>query len=194
MTVYEFLLHAARSYSGVVNGGKTEEIRIDLTRKSIWSGRLPIMREGKLLLKSVRLENGELCKLEGLIDFEGDAYAEIERLYAQFKRSVPNRHVRLNKGYFKALSSDALTMEELMDNMPRPEARMALEEICRLENITVSEEEIDNAYAEVSQKYGMTAQQLRDTFGTGNDEKLRKDICMKKAISFLENNAQITVE
>ena len=78
MTVYEFLLHAARSYSGVVNGGKTEEIRIDLTRKSIWSGRLPIMREGKLLLKSVRLENGELCKLEGLIDFEGDAYAEIE--------------------------------------------------------------------------------------------------------------------
>lgn len=127
MTVYEFLLHAARSYSGVVNGGKTEEIRIDLTRKSIWSGRLPIMREGKLLWKSVRLENGEVCKLEGLIDFEGDAYAEIERLYAQFKRSVPNRHVRLNKGYFKALSSDALTMEELMDNMPRPEARMALE-------------------------------------------------------------------
>ena len=32
-----------------------------------------------------------------------------------------------NKGYFKALSSDSLTMEELMDNMPRPEARMALE-------------------------------------------------------------------
>ena len=85
------------------------------------------MRSGQLLRTSVRLENGEVCKLEGLIDFEGDAYAEIERLYAQFKRSVPNRHVRLNKGYFKALSSDALTMEELMDNMPRPEARMALE-------------------------------------------------------------------
>ena len=33
----------------------------------------------------------------------------------------------LNRGYFKALSSDALTMEELMDNMPRPEARLALE-------------------------------------------------------------------
>ena len=73
-------------------------------------------------------------------------------------------------------------------------ARMALEEICRLENITVSEEEIDNAYAEVSQKYGLTAQQLRDTFGANNDEKLRKDICMKKAIVFLENNADITVE
>ena len=127
MTVYEFLIHAARSYSGVVNGGKTEEIRIDLTHKSIWSDKLCIMRNGKLLMQSVRLENGEVCELEGIIDFEGDAYGEIERLYAQFKRSVPNRHVKLNKGYFKALSSDSLTMQELMDNIPRPEARMALE-------------------------------------------------------------------
>ena len=71
-------------------------------------------------------------------------------------------------------------------------ARMALEEICRLENITVTEEEINNAYAEVSQKYGVTAQQLRDTFGANNDDKLRKDICMKKAIAFLEKNAEIT--
>ncbi len=127
MTVYEFLIHAARSYSGVVNGGKTEEIRIDLTHKSIWSDKLYIMRNGKLLRQSIRLESGEVCKLEGLIDFEGDAYGEIERLYAQFKRSVPNRHVKLNKGYFKALSSDSLTMQELMENTPRPEARMALE-------------------------------------------------------------------
>ena len=127
MTVYEFLIHAARSYSGVVNGGKTEDITLDLTRKSIWSGRFCILRDGQIMYPSIRLDNGEVCELDGLIDFGGDPYAEIERLYAQFKRSVPNRHVRLNKGYFKALSSDALTMEELMDNMPRPEARIALE-------------------------------------------------------------------
>ena len=56
MTVYEFLIHAARNYSGMVNGGKTEEIRIDLTHKSIWSDKLCIMRNGKLLMQSVRLE------------------------------------------------------------------------------------------------------------------------------------------
>ena len=65
--------------------------------------------------------------MDGLIAFDGDPYAEIERLYARYKRSVPNRHEKLNKGYFKALSSDALTMEELMDNMPRPQARLELE-------------------------------------------------------------------
>ena len=73
-------------------------------------------------------------------------------------------------------------------------ARMALEEVCRLENITVSDEEINKAYAEVSAKYGVPVEQLRATFGADNDEKLRKDICMKKAISFLEANAEITEE
>ena len=73
-------------------------------------------------------------------------------------------------------------------------ARMALEEICRLEGITVTDEEINNAYADVSAKYGVPVEQLRATFGADNDEKLRKDICMKKAISFLEANAEITAE
>jgi trigger factor len=71
-------------------------------------------------------------------------------------------------------------------------ARMALEEICRLENITVTEAEIDATYEEVSKRYGMTAKQLRDTFGADNDDKVRKDICMKKAIAFLESCADIT--
>ena len=73
-------------------------------------------------------------------------------------------------------------------------ARMALEEICRLENITVSDEEINKAYGEVSSKYGVPVEQLRATFGADNDEKLRKDICMQKAIAFLEANAEIVEE
>ena len=72
-------------------------------------------------------------------------------------------------------------------------ARLALEEICRLENITVTEEEIDAAYEEVSKRYGMSAQQLREAFGAGNDDKVRRDICMKKAIAYLESVADITV-
>ena len=73
-------------------------------------------------------------------------------------------------------------------------ARLALEEICRLEGIVVTDEEINNSYTEVSAKYGVPVEQLRATFGADNDEKLRKDICMKKAIVFLEENAQITAE
>ena len=127
MTVYEFLKQAVQSHSAVVGCGKTEDIRCDLATHSIWSGLKPIMLGGKIVAPCVFLENGDTFALDGLIDFEGDLYTEIERLYARYKRSVPNRHEKLNKGYFKSLSSDALSMEELMDNMPRPQARLELE-------------------------------------------------------------------
>lgn len=127
MTVYEFLVHASQTYSAVVGGGKTEDIMLDLKSRSIRSRKRLILQNGIIVRPAVYLENGEKLELNGLIDFSGDPYAEIERLYAQFKHSVPNRHVRLNKGYFKALSSDSLTMQELTDNMPRPQARLELE-------------------------------------------------------------------
>ena len=127
MTLYEFLNHAATMHTTIQGGGKTDELEFDLVRKSISSGRLCILREGKLLLNKIHLTDGTIIELDGLIDFDGDPYAQIERLYAQFKRSVPNRHEKLNRGNFKALSSDSLTMEELTDNMPRIQARYQLE-------------------------------------------------------------------
>lgn len=127
MTVYDFLPLAANAYTTIRGGDKTDELRFDLTRKSIQSGGLYIVCDGQLALRKVYLANGTVCELDGLIDFSGEPYAQIERLYAQFKRSVPNRHERLNRGNFKALSSDALSMRELMDNMPRVEARYRLE-------------------------------------------------------------------
>ena len=116
MTVFEFLKQAAQSHSGIVGGGRTDEIRFELTTRNIWSGMKAIVLGGKIA-----------CERIDLIRFDGDPYAEIERLYAQYKRSVPSRHEKLNRGYFKALSSEALTMRELEENMPRSQARIELE-------------------------------------------------------------------
>lgn len=127
MTIYEFLKLAAQAHSTIIGGGKTDDLRFDLPSKSIWSGRLFILRDGEPKLRRIFLSNGAVCEIDGLISFEGNPFAEIERLYAQYKRSVPSRHDRLNKGYFKVLSSDSLTMQELKENMPRVEARYMLE-------------------------------------------------------------------
>ena len=127
MTVYGFLKRAARSHSGIVDGGRTDEIRFGLTARNIWSGMKAIVLDGKIACPHIALENGEAYRLDDLIQFSGDPYAEIERLYAQYRRSVPSRHEKLNRGYFKALSSDALTMKELEENMPRSQARIELE-------------------------------------------------------------------
>ena len=116
MTLYEYLIETCRSCIG----GRIpyEHIAVDLEGRTITLG------------KKVLLHNGVLTPLSPvreLIDFSGDPYTEIERLYHQFKHSVPSRMERVNRGYFRALSPDRLTMEELEKNMHRMEARVQLE-------------------------------------------------------------------
>ena len=116
MTLYDHLIQTCqRCAQGEI---PYERITIDLNTRSILLGDMLLLDHGVPTSVTPRQE---------LICFEGDPYAEIERLYAQFKRSVPVRMERVNKGYFKALSSDALTMEELENNLPRTEARIRLE-------------------------------------------------------------------
>ena len=60
--------------------------------------------------------------------------------------------------------------------------------------ITVTDEEVETAYVQVAQMYQMTVEQLKQTYGGENEENLRKDILLKKAIAVLEANAEITVQ
>lgn len=116
MTLYDHLIQTCqRCAQGEI---PYERITIDLNARSILLGDMLLLNHGTPT---------SIAPVHELICFEGDPYAEIERLYAQFKRSVPVRMERVNKGYFKALSSDALTMEELENNLPRTEARIKLE-------------------------------------------------------------------
>ena len=77
MTVYEFLKQAAQSHSAVVGGGKMDEIRCDLGTHSITSGTRAIVENGCVVLPLIALENGKTFTLDGLIDFDGNPYAEI---------------------------------------------------------------------------------------------------------------------
>lgn len=117
MTVHDYLME---TYQGFSQGIPFERISIDLNSHTICIGQ-------RILVERGRLVQQKDVALDGLIAFSGDPYAEIERLYAQYKRSVPTRQEPLSRGAFKALSSDQLSMEELEHNMSRLEARLRLE-------------------------------------------------------------------
>ena len=91
------------------------------------------------------------------------------------------------------------TMEDLRDEL-RPnatstvKARLALQEVSRLENITVSEEEIEAEYQVFSRECGIPVEQLKQACGNDAIEALRKDVTMKKTIAVLVDNADITVQ
>ena len=73
-------------------------------------------------------------------------------------------------------------------------ARLALQEVSRLENITISEEEIETEYQVFSRECGIPVEQLKQACGNDAIEALRKDVTMKKTIAVLVDNADITVQ
>ena len=135
----------------------------------------------------------ELVKqVEDVTFDEAEVKAEIALAVEGFARQMQQRGMSL-EAYLQACGR---TREE-MDEELRPQAedtikaRMALNEICRLEGITVTQEEVDAAYQEVANMYQVSVQEVKDAYGEDNDEKLRKDVLLKKAIAVLEANAQI---
>lgn len=117
MTIYDHLIATCEGFS---RGNKPfEPIIINLDRRSISVGNKMLVRNGGMIVDDGAFDH--------FICFDGDPYQEIERLYAQYKRSVPSKQEHLNKGSFKALSADKLSMHELENNLPRVEARIQLE-------------------------------------------------------------------
>ena len=138
----------------------------------------------------------ELVKhVEDVTFDEAEVKMEIDIAVEGFARQLEQRGMNL-EGYLQACGR---TREE-MDAELRPQAedtikaRMALNEVCRLEGITVTQEEVDQAYTEVANMYRVSVQEVKDAYGADNDEKLRKDVLLKKAIAVLEANAEITEE
>lgn len=122
MYVYDWLI-------AISSTAEAQHVQIALSGKTIFYNGRPFVVNGEIIPPIAFVPNAPepIIKLDGLIAFAGDPYAEIERLYAQFKRSVPSRHDRLDKGSFKACSGDQLSYQELESNMPRQEARLRLE-------------------------------------------------------------------
>jgi len=136
----------------------------------------------------------ELVKqVEDVTFDEAEVKNEIDIAVEGFARQLEQRGMTL-EAYLEAVGR---TREE-MDAELRPQAedtikaRMALNEVCRLEGITVTQAEVDQAYADVAAMYRVSIQEVKDAYGEDNDEKLRKDVLLKKAIAVLEANAEIT--
>ena len=126
---------------------------------------------------------------------ESEIKAEIDIAVDGFARQLQQRGMTLDH-YLQACGRS----REEMDAELRPQAedtvkaRMALNEICRLEGLSVSQEEVDKAYQDVANMYQVSVQQVKEAYGEDNDEKLRKDVLLKKAIAVLEANAEIVAE
>ncbi len=93
--------------------------------------------------------------------------------------------------YFKYTG---MTIENLKEQV-RPQAekqvktRLALEKIAELENLTVTDEEIEEEYKRIAEAYNMEADQVKSMV---EKEALTADLSVKKASDLLKEKAVIT--
>ncbi len=67
--------------------------------------------------------------------------------------------------------------------------RLALEKIAKLENLEVSDEELDAEYEKFAEQYGMEVSKIKEVVPA---EGLRGDMLNEKALAFVKENAKVT--
>ncbi len=69
--------------------------------------------------------------------------------------------------------------------------RLALEKIVELENITASDEEAEAEYENLAKAYGMQADDVKNYVDA---DSIKADLCVKKAVDFVKENASVTTK
>lgn len=133
-TVYDVLIELSKIHKNIRmldghSGGATDKFKFDLDKKSVSNGVISIIGYGELLMDYIELSDGTVFKVAGipLIDDTEDFYAKVEKLYNQYKYSVPTKLDNSCRGNFMALHSDDLSFRQLHENMNRTQARYELE-------------------------------------------------------------------
>ncbi len=87
-----------------------------------------------------------------------------------------------------------MTRQQFMDQvkpqvMKRIQSRLILEAVAAAENITASEEEIEEELRKMSEAYKMDPEKVEEMLGEDGREQVSEDICVRKAVDFVVENA-----
>ena len=118
--------------------------------------------------------------------------AETENFVRDYDNRLRQNGLDLST-YFKYTG---LTLEALREQM-RPQAekqvkmRLALEKIAALENLQVSDEEIEGEYKRISEAYGVELEQVKGMIAT---EDIKADMLVGAAMKFVKDNAKVAAK
>ena len=113
MSIYKDLIDA-------VDNGK--KFKVDLIHKSLWIDKKQIIKEGEIVNEKDKsndlISSKDLLCMGWVNPLDENPWGWIEFLYQEFKHSSPSENSN-KRSYFKALSVDELTDEELAYNIDR---------------------------------------------------------------------------
>ena len=89
---------------------------------------------------------------------------------------------------FTGMTADKMLEEMMPQAEKRIQTRLVLEAIVDAENITISDEKLDEEVAKMAEMYGMKAEELKSYMGEGEKEQMKKDIAIEEAVKVITDN------
>ena len=137
--------------------------------------------------------------------------AVLEAVTAEAKMELPEPMVdtqvsQMAQDYARRLRYQGISLEQYLEmtgmtretlaRQLRPQAvkriqsRLVLEAVAAAEGIEASQEEIDEEIESRAETYNRDVEELKETYGESGRKEISQDICVKKAMEFLVENAQ----
>ena len=108
--------------------------------------------------------------------------------------------------FAQRLQSQGLTMEQYMQftgmtpqvmldqvkpqALKRIQSRLVMEAVAAAENMTATEEDFEEELKAMGEAYQLEPDKVRELLGEGGAKQVREDICIKKAVEFVVENAK----
>ena len=118
---------------------------------------------------------------------------ELDRMLQEIDQQLRSQGLSLEQ-YMQFVQKDMKDFRAEMreEAAKKVETRVILMSIVEKEEITVSDEELDNELEEMAKAYGIDKEEIRKMLGEESLKFFRKDIQLKKAIDMLYAEAKIT--
>ncbi|MCF0229776.1 MAG: trigger factor [Parasporobacterium sp.] len=161
-----------------------EEYKADI-RKSMEAAKLEeSKRAAETQLVEKAIENAEMIIPDPMVDME------VYQVAQNFQMRIESQGMKMDQ-YLQLVGQ---TPEQFLEQA-RPSAvnniksRLVLEAVAAAENLTVSDEDLEEEVKKMAEMYQMEYDQLKEMIGDKEKENMKKDVLMGKAADFLFDNA-----
>ena len=139
--------------------------------------------------------------------------AVIEAIIADAKMEIPDAMLestqrQMVEEFAQRMQAHGLTLEQYMQftgmnpqsfmeqikpqALSRIQSRLVMEAVVKAENMTATEEEFEDEIKTMATAYQLEVDKVKELLGTKGAEQVKVDICIKKALEFVVENAKET--
>ena len=156
-------------------------IREDLTKKKEEQAKTE--RENEAVDKLI--EASEMDIPEAMVDYE------VIQMYQNYAQRLQSQGIPIDMYLQYTGSSEAQLKEQMKPQaLKQIQTRLVREEVVKAENITVTDERIDEEIAKMAERYQMEADKLKELMGDFEKEQMQKDLAVQDALTLIAENAK----